>query len=48
MEPAGSGTRYRAVAVHGSPETRTEHEKLGFHEGWGTALDQLVELAPGL
>ena len=47
MEPAGSGTRYRAVAVHGSTETRTEHEKMGFHEGWGAALDQLVEVRPG-
>jgi uncharacterized protein YndB with AHSA1/START domain len=48
MEPAGSGTRYRAVAVHGSPEQRAEHEKMGFHEGWGQALDQLVEVAKGL
>ena len=43
LEAAESGTRYRAVAVHGSPETRTAHEKMGFHEGWGAALDQLVE-----
>jgi uncharacterized protein YndB with AHSA1/START domain len=48
MEPAGSGTRYRAVAVHGSPDLRTRHEEMGFHEGWGAALDQLVELAKRL
>jgi uncharacterized protein YndB with AHSA1/START domain len=42
MEPAGAGTRYRAVAVHGSSDTRAQHEAMGFHEGWGTALDQLV------
>jgi uncharacterized protein YndB with AHSA1/START domain len=48
LEAAESGTRYRAVAVHGSPETRTAHEKMGFHEGWGAALDQLVEVARGL
>lgn len=48
MEPAGSGTRYRAVAVHGSAETRARHEEMGFHEGWGAALDQLVEVAKSL
>ena len=45
MEPSGPGTRYRAVAVHGSDETRTKHESMGFHEGWGAATDQLVEVA---
>jgi len=30
-----------------SPEGQTfpiKHEKMGFHEGWGTALDQLVAM----
>jgi uncharacterized protein YndB with AHSA1/START domain len=44
MEPAGTGTRYRAVAVHGSTEGKAQHEQMGFHEGWGACLDQLVEL----
>jgi len=48
MEPAGAGTKYRAVAVHGSEELRAQHEEMGFHEGWGAALDQLVEVAKGL
>lgn len=48
MEPSDTGTRYRAVAVHGSTETKAGHEKMGFHEGWGVALDQLVEVARGL
>lgn len=49
MEPAGTGgTRYRAVAVHGSKETKAQHEEMGFHEGWGICLDQLVELAKTL
>lgn len=43
MEPEGSGTRYKAIAIHGKPETREQHEAMGFHEGWGTVLDQLVE-----
>ena len=48
LEPAGAGTRYRAVAVHGSSETRTTHENMGFHEGWGAALEQLVSVARNL
>jgi uncharacterized protein YndB with AHSA1/START domain len=48
MEPAGSGTKYRAVAVHGAKETKDQHEQMGFHEGWGLSLNQLVEVAKGL
>jgi uncharacterized protein YndB with AHSA1/START domain len=42
LEPKGSGTRYIAMAIHGNEETRATHEKMGFHEGWGTVLNQLV------
>lgn len=45
MEPEGSGTRYVARAIHGTASDRTKHEEMGFHEGWGKALDQLVEVA---
>jgi uncharacterized protein YndB with AHSA1/START domain len=48
MEPSGAGTRYRAVAVHGTKELRDQHEQMGFAEGWGQCLDQLVELAKTL
>lgn len=48
LEPHGSGTKYTAVAVHRDPESRVAHEQMGFHEGWGAALDQLVEVAKGL
>lgn len=44
MAPEGSGTRYTAIALHRDEEARKRHEELGFREGWGTALDQLVEL----
>ncbi len=40
----GAGTRYVAVAQHADPETRAKHEEMGFVEGWGTCLTQLVEL----
>jgi uncharacterized protein YndB with AHSA1/START domain len=48
MEPSGSGTLYRAVAVHGSADLKAKHDEMGFHDGWGAALDQLVEVAKGL
>jgi uncharacterized protein YndB with AHSA1/START domain len=43
MQPEGSGTRYKAVALHRDEAGRKQHEEMGFHEGWGTVLDQLVE-----
>ena len=48
MEPEGSGTRYIARAIHRDEASRKQHEEMGFHEGWGTALDQLVEVAKAL
>jgi uncharacterized protein YndB with AHSA1/START domain len=49
LEPNGrGGTRYSALAMHGDPAVATRHEELGFHDGWGAALDQLVALAATL
>jgi len=45
LSPMGAGTRYRAVVLHKSEADRERHEAMGFHQGWGTALDQLVEVA---
>lgn len=45
LEPVGSNTRYTAIAMHGDPATREKHEEMGFHTGWGTALEQLVAVA---
>ena len=45
MEPTGGGTRYSALAIHGDPDVRRRHEEMGFHDGWGKALDQLVAVA---
>lgn len=47
LEPRGKGTRYTAVALHRDPETRKRHEDMGFQEGWGKALDQLIDLVNG-
>ena len=43
LEPSGSGTRYTATALHMSESERQRHADMGFHDGWGKALDQLVE-----
>ena len=45
IEPHGSGTKYTATALHSPAEGRSKHEAMGFHHGWGAALDQLVALA---
>ncbi len=39
-----NGTKYTALVIHGDEEARKKHEDMGFHEGWGKALDQLVTL----
>ena len=48
IEPtADGGTKYTATVLHGDPDARAKHEAMGFHQGWGTAFDQLVALASG-
>ncbi|MBI2422364.1 MAG: SRPBCC family protein [Candidatus Hydrogenedentes bacterium] len=42
FEVHGSGTRYTATALHADEANRKQHEDMGFYQGWGTALDQLV------
>lgn len=45
FEPVGPGrTRYTAHVMHGHAAARNHHEEMGFHDGWGAALDQLVAL----
>ena len=48
LAPSERGTRYVARAIHADEEARQKHESMGFHEGWGAALDQLVALAKTL
>lgn len=46
FEDAGNGeTRYTARALHWTKENREAHERMGFHQGWGAATDQLTSLA---
>lgn len=43
FEDEGEGTRYTAIVLHKNEEDKTQHEQMGFHEGWGTVVDQLVQ-----
>ncbi|MBF0170564.1 MAG: SRPBCC family protein [Nitrospinae bacterium] len=46
FDDLGNGrTRYTAHVRHKSAADRETHEKMGFHDGWGKAFDQLVALA---
>lgn len=42
LEPHDKGTRYTVIALHSDEAGRNQHEEQGFHDGWGTALDQMV------
>ncbi len=48
FDPEGTGTRYRAVVRHSTPEDAEKHRAMGFHDGWGAAAAQLEELAKTL
>ncbi len=49
FEDAGPGrTRYTAVARHRSKDSAEQHRQMGFHDGWGTVVDQLEAYARGL
>lgn len=48
ITPTATGTLYVARALHKDEAAKKQHEEMGFHQGWGTALDQLVALAKGL
>lgn len=41
----GAGTRYTATVRHGDEAACRQHTNMGFYEGWGIALDQLVAYA---
>ncbi|HYC70430.1 MAG TPA: SRPBCC family protein [Opitutaceae bacterium] len=38
-------TRYTARALHWTAAARQRHEEMGFHQGWGQCLEQLVAVA---
>ena len=42
-ENGSGGCQYRAIAIHQDTDGRKQHEEMGFHDGWGTVVDQMVE-----
>jgi len=48
LEAQGTRTKYTAIAIHGDEASAKKHEEIGFYQGWGAALDQLVALAKTL
>jgi uncharacterized protein YndB with AHSA1/START domain len=48
FEDEGGQTRYTARARHWSAEDCEQHDKMGFHVGWGIATEQLAALAATL
>lgn len=44
LEPHANGTKYTALVMHADSASRIKHEQMGFHDGWGAALDQLVAM----
>lgn len=48
LEDEGGKTRYTATVRHWTAADREQHEKMGFHEGWGQCADQLEQVARSL
>ncbi len=40
--PDGKSTKYTALVIHSDEAGAKKHATMGFQEGWGIALDQLV------
>lgn len=45
FEGVPGGTRYSVRALHKDAADAQKHAEMGFEQGWGAALDQLVALA---
>lgn len=48
MADEGMGSRYTATVMHPDDETRDQHDKLGFFDGWNTCITQLDDFALAL
>jgi uncharacterized protein YndB with AHSA1/START domain len=48
IKKQGKGTKYTAIAMHKSEPDVEKHAGMGFHDGWGKALEQLVAVAKRL
>lgn len=48
LEAHAKGTKYTAIVMHSVEADKIKHEQMGFHDGWGAALDQLVAAAKSI
>jgi len=48
LEGLARRTKYTAIAMHKDSAGRNTHEAMGFQDGWGKALEQLVAYAKAL
>jgi len=48
LADTSGGTKYIAHVMHASPEQCLAHKNMGFYEGWGAALTQMVEVVEAL
>ena len=48
FRPDGAGTHYIATVLHPDRASRERHEAMGFHDGWGTVIEQLVEIVTAM
>ena len=46
LEPRGERPCARPWRCIATKHDRNQHAEMGFHDGWGTVLDQLVAYAP--
>jgi len=44
MEPQGAGTKYAAIVHHANEADQAKHAAMGFEQGWGAALDQMIAM----
>jgi uncharacterized protein YndB with AHSA1/START domain len=44
LEAQGRKTKYTAIAIHPDEASRKTHDEMGFRDGWGKALDQMIEM----
>lgn len=43
LEDHPQGTKYTAIAIHKDAAGRKTHADMGFEQGWGIVIDQMVE-----
>ena len=48
MQARDGGTHYQVTVSHATAAGKEAHEGMGFYDGWGSAADQMAELAASL